>query len=230
MNALAKVFEGEPRTEVTDAKGRTTITVSLRHLRPFEAQAADDTASLLALAAVGVAGWISYEAMAVTAPAIGLFLGGLCGRPFMQKKIREAAQVTATVRFTEDSILLRRLRKAPSWEPEHEWQKFDRSHEHRFVLYQHDKAQAEKDEIDHQIRTKPGLRVVRYYGESYYVVLEYLGQRFDVAEVMGQRRANAILDRLSFCDKYMDSLTDARKRLPIRPEDEWPGPSGSIPQ
>lgn len=55
-------------------------------------------------------------------------------------------------------------------------------------------------------------------------------QRFDVAEVMGQRRASAILDRLSFCDKYMDSLTDARKRLPIRPEDEWSGPSGSIPQ
>jgi hypothetical protein len=230
MNALAKVFEGEPRTEVAVADGRTTITVDLRHLRPFEAQAADDTASLLALAAVGVAGWISYEAMTVTAPAIAFFLGGMCGRPFMQKNIREAAQVTATVKFTEDSILLRRVRKAPSWELEADWQRFDRAHEHRFVLMQHDKAQAEKDDIDYQIRNKPGLRVARYYGESWYVVLEYLGQRFDVAEVMGQRRANAILDRLTFCDKYMDSLTDARKRLPIRPEDEWPGPSGSIPQ
>ena len=58
MNALEKVFKGEPRTEVAVVDGRTTITVSLRHLRPFEAQAADDTASLLALAAVGVAGWI----------------------------------------------------------------------------------------------------------------------------------------------------------------------------
>lgn len=230
MNAIAKVFEGDPRTDITVEGGRTTITVALRHLRPFDAQSADDMASLLAVAAVGVAGWISYEAMAVTAPAIGFFLAGLCGRPFMQQKIRHLAQVTVTVIFTENTIWLKMIKKAPSWEPEQEWQKFDRSHEHRFVLYQHDKAQAEKDEIDHQIRTKPGLRVARYYGESYYVVLEYLGQRFDVAEVMGQRRANAILDRLTFCDKYMDSLTDARKRLPIRPEDEWPGPSGSIPQ
>jgi len=230
MNALEKVFEGEPRTEVAVVDGRTTITVSLRHLRPFEAQAADDTASLLALAAVGVAGWIGYEAMSVTAPAVALFLGGLCGRPFTQKKIREAAQVTATVKFTEDSILLRRVRKAPSWEPEADWQRFDRAHEHRFVLMQHDLAQAEKDEIDHQIRNKPGARIARYYGESSYVVLEYLGQRFDVAEVMGQRRANAILDRLTFCDKYMDSLADVRKGLSMRPQDDWAGRSGSVPQ
>jgi hypothetical protein len=230
MNALAKVFEGEPRTEVVNADGRTTITVALRHLRPFEAQAADDTASLLALAAVGLAGWIGYEAMSLTAPAVALFLGGLCGRPFMQKNIREAAQVTATVKFTEDSILLRRVRKAPSWELEADWERFDRAHEHRFVLMQHDLAQAEKDEIDHQIRNKPGARVARYYGESWFLVLEYLGQRFDIAEVMGQRRANAFLDRLTFCDKYMDSLADVRKGVSMQPEDDWAGPSGSVPQ
>ena len=138
--------------------------------------------------------------------------------------------LTPTVKFTEDSILLQRVRKAPSWELEADWQRFDRAHEHRFVLMQHDKAQAEKDDIDYQIRNKPGLRVARYYGESWYVVLEYLGQRFDIAEVMGQRRANAILDRLAFCDKYMDSLVDVRKGLSIRPQDDWSGPSGSVPQ
>ncbi|TCS04612.1 hypothetical protein [Rhizobium sp. BK418] len=155
MNAIGKVFEGEPRTDITVEGGRTTISVALRHLRPFDAQSADEMASVLAVAAVGIAGWISYEAMAVTAPAVGFFLSGLCGRPFMQQKIRHVAQVTATVKFTENVIWLKKIKKAPSWEPEPEWQKFDRSHEHRFVLYQHDKAQAEKDEIDHQSGQNP---------------------------------------------------------------------------
>lgn len=230
MNELAKVFEGEPRTEVVTKGGRTTITVSVRHLRPFEAEGADAVAILLGFGAVGLSGWITYESMEITVPAVALFLGALCGRPFTQKKLREAGQVTATVRFTEDSIHLQKVRKAPSWEVEDGWHQFNRSHEHRFVLYPHDKARTEKDEIDYQLRTKPGMRVTRYYGESWYVALEYLGQRFDIAEVMGKRRADAILDRLTFCDKYMDSLADARKGLSLRPQDEWAGPSGSLPQ
>lgn len=230
MKELAKVFEGEPKTEITVEGGRTAINVSLRHLRPFDAQSADEVASWLAVGAVGLAGWVSYASMDITAPAIALVLTGLFGRPLIQKKLRVFGQVTASVKFTEDSILLQRVRKAPHWEAEAQWHRFDRSHDHRFVLYQHDKAQAEKDEIDHQIRNKPGARISRYYGESWYVVLEYLGQRFDVAEVMGQRQANAILDRLTFCDKYMDSLADVRKGLSMRPQDEWAGPSGSLPQ
>ncbi len=230
MDAPAKLFEGEPKTEIAVHDGRTTVTVAMRHLRPFDALSADETTSWLAIAAVGVAGWIGYASMDITAPAVALFLGGVFGRPLMQKQLRLAGRVTATIKFTEDSILLQRVRKAPFWEPESEWHRFDRSHEHRFVLYPHDKARAEKDEIDFLNRTKPGARVTRYYGESWFVVLEYLGQRFDVAEVMGQRQSNAILDRLTFCDKYVDGLADARKGLSMRPENEWSGPTGSIPR
>ena len=63
------------------------------------------------------------------------------------------------------------------------------------------------------------------YWEDYEV-----GQRFDIAEVMGERPANAILDRLAFCDKYMSDLANNKKGLPMRAEDEWSGPTGSIPQ
>lgn len=230
MNALAKVFEGDPKTEVSAEGGRTTITVAMRHLRPYDAQSADEVTSWLAIAAVGLAGWISYASMDVTVPAVALFLGGLCGRPFVQKKLRLIGQVTANIKFTDDCIFLQRVQKAPYWEPEPEWLRFDRAHDHRFVLISHDKARAEKDEIDFLTRTKPGARVTRYYGNSWYVVLEYLGQRFDIAEVMGERRAHAIVDRLTFCDKYMDGLADARKGLSMRAEDEWSGPTGSLPQ
>lgn len=230
MNDLAKVFEGEPRTEITTEGGQTTISVAVRHLRPWDAQSADETSILLRLGAAAVAGWITYESMDVTVHAVGLFVGALCGQPFMQKKLRHVGQVTATVRFTEDSIYLQGVRKPPFWQPEENWHRFNRSHEHRFVLYPHDKARAEKDEIDYQLKTKPGRRVTRYYGESWYVALEYLGQRFDVAEVFGKRKADTILDRLTFCDKYMEGLADARKGPSLKPQDEWAGPSGSLPQ
>ncbi len=230
MNDLAKVFEGEPRTEITTEGGQTTISVAVRHLRPWDAQSADETSILLRLSAAAVAGWITYESMDVTVHAVGLFVGALCGQPFMQKKLRHVGQVTATVRFTEDSIYLQGVRKPPFWQPEENWHRFNRSHEHRFVLYPHDKARAEKDEIDYQLKTKPGRRVTRYYGESWYVALEYLGQRFDVAEVFGKRKADTILDRLTFCDKYMEGLADARKGPSLKPQDEWAGPSGSLPQ
>jgi len=230
MNDLAKVFEGEPRTEITTEGGQTTISVAVRHLRPWDAQSADETSILLRLGAAAVAGWITYESMDVTVHAVGLFVGALCGQPFMQKKLRHVGQVTATVRFTEDSIYLQGVRKPPFWQPEENWHRFNRSHEHRFVLYPHDKARAEKDEIEYQLKTKPGRRVTRYYGESWYVALEYLGQRFDVAEVFGKRKADTILDRLTFCDKYMEGLADARKGPSLKPQDEWAGPSGSLPQ
>jgi hypothetical protein len=230
MDALAKLFEGEPKTEISTNGQGTTITVAMRHLRPFDALSADETGSCLAIAAVGLAGWIGYEAMDVTAPAVGLFLSGLFGRPLLQKQLRVFGHVTATIRFTDDSIFLQTVKKAPWWEPESEWHRFDRSHDHRFVLKPHHKARAEKDEIDHQIRNKPGARVARYYGDCFFVALEYLGQRFDIAEVMGERQANAILDRLAFCDKYMGDLANNKKGLPMRAEDEWSGPTGSIPQ
>lgn len=230
MNELAKVFEGEPRTEITTEGRQTTISVAVRHLRPWDAQSADETSILLRLGEAAVAGWITYASMDVTVPAVALFVGAICGLPFTQKMVRQVGHVTATVKFTEDSIHLQRVRKPPFWQPEENWHRFNRSHEHRFVLYPHDKARAEKDEIDYQLRTKPGRRVTRYYGESWYVALEYLGQRFDIAEVFGKRQADAILDRLTFCDKYMEGLADARKGPSLKPQDEWAGPSGSLPQ
>lgn len=227
MNALAKIFEGEPKTEVTVEGNQTSIKVILRHLRPSDAEGIDALAMLIALGAVGASLWITWEMMAITAPAVGLFAGGLFGRPLLQWKMRTLGKATATVKFVGNAIL---FQKAPQWAPETGWQTFERHLPHRFLLIEHDHAQAEKDEIDFRARNNPGQRIARYYSDSWFVVLEYLGQRYDLAEVMGRRQAKAILDRLILCDDYMKGLDNAAKKLPMKPEDEWSASPGSIPE
>ncbi|ABS65788.1 hypothetical protein Xaut_0532 [Xanthobacter versatilis] len=226
MNALAKAFEGEPKTEFGVEDGQTVITVSMRHLRPAEAKEADWESTLAALACVGVSFWIGYEAMAVTEGAVTLFMAGLLGRPVARWQMREWSRGTAIVKFTPDYIW---FRKPKLVDFSGEWQWFDRRHPHRFVLIQHEKARAENDEIEHQVRNSPGRRVTRYYSDTWCVVLEYLGQRFDLAEVMGERQATAMLDRLSLCDEYIAGLDSPQERLPMSPQDEWPGSNGAVP-
>jgi hypothetical protein len=227
MSSILKAFEGEPATTVGTENGQPVITVSARYLRPDEAEGADVLGIIIACGAVALAGWIGFETMEVSAPVIGLFCGGLLGRPFMQLKLRQWCRMTSIIKLTADRIF---FQKAPFGVPEKECQQFDRRHPHRFVLLPHDKARAETDEIEYLTRNKPGRRVARYFTDSWVVVLEYMGQRYDLAEVMGKRRATAILDRLVLCDQYMDSLVSAGQKLPLRPEDEWAGAGGSVPR
>ncbi len=95
---------------------------------------------------------------------------------------------------------------------------------------EHDRAQLERDEHQYQKQNSPAVRLTRYYSDAYIVVLEQLGQRYDIAEVMSERRADEILARLTLCDEYMKGIVNNRKRIPMRPEDQWAGQTGSVPQ
>lgn len=227
MNPLMKAFEGEPKTEITNQNGATVITVSAKHIRPRDARANDDAAILFGFGAVGVAIWIAVAMQGITPEAIMTACAGLFGRPLLQMSYREWGHVTTNLQFTEEFIFIQR---APVWFETPQWEKFDRRSPHRFVVLEHEKAREEKDEIEYRARNNPGKRVARYYTDSYFVVLEYLGQRVDLVEVMGARRARAILERLVLCDEYMNGVVSARQRLPLRPQDEWSGPSSSVPQ
>jgi len=227
MDEFKAAFKGDPKTDIEIASGKTSVTVDLKHLRPEDAMGADGAAVLGVFGLVALALWIAVATQEVSALTMILFACGVFGRGYMALKLREATQVSATVRITEESIL---LKPAPVWRPVTEWVQFDRRHPHRFVLLPHDKTQQELDQHEYQRRNAPAARTPRYYSDSWIVVLEYLGQRHDVAEVMGARHANAILARLTLCDEFMKGVVNASKRLPMRPEDQWPGQTGSVPQ
>lgn len=226
MNALAKAFQGEPQTTLTEANGQTSITVAARHLRPDDAHGGDLFAACLAGGFGGLSVFYAVGAQEIWGPLL-IAVTAFWSHSFMREQFREWGQATTNIRFTEDAIYFQR---APLLFEEVGWEKFDRRSPHRFVILEHERAREEKDEIEYRVRNNPKRRVARYYTDSYFVVLEYLGQRIDLVEVMGARRARAILERLVLCDEYMNGVVSARQRLPMRPEDEWSGPSSSVPQ
>jgi hypothetical protein len=227
MDQFTAAFKDGPKTEINAANGQVSVTVEARHLRPEDAMGADFLGVLGVFALVGIAIWIAFETREIVPVPVILFLAGLFCREYFQKSLREAMQVTATLCMTEDTIF---LKPAPLWKPVTEWERFDRRHPHRFVLLAHDRAQEELDQHEYKRRTSPETRNTRYYSDSWIVVLEYLGQRHDVCEVMGARQAKAILARLTLCDEYMNGVVNFRKRLPMTPADQWQDQTGSVPQ
>ena len=112
------------------------------------------------------------------------------------------------------------------------WETFDRQLPHRFVLLPHDKTQAERDqhEYDQKKASLSGHAImpVRYYGNSFIVCFEYLGQRNDILEVFGPKEAQAILTRLNACDSVMDAQSKKGSGTTFDPSDEWAKQPGDI--
>lgn len=227
MNPIDEVLKDGPKTTVTTENGQVVMTVEAQHLTPFEAKTADIEATLLAWGAVIGAAWLGITEPDAAGLATVLGLGGMCGRTYLQRYARKHSDQTTTVRFTETGIGV----LPPSlWPPNQQWKCFDSRLPHRFFRVEHDRAQQERDEHQYQRQNSPGVRLTRYYSDAYIVVLEQLGQRYDIAEVMSERRADEILARLTLCDEYMKGIVNNRKRIPMRPEDQWAGQTGSVPQ
>ena len=85
---------------------------------------------------------------------------------------------------------------------------FDRRITHSFVLYTHNKAQKEQREHEEKIALAGAkgkvLRLKPYYGDSYHVCLQHGTTRRDLVEVYDIREAEAILQRLAFCDGLLN--------------------------
>lgn len=227
MNPLEEVLKDGPKTTIATENNQVVITVEARHLKPLDAKIADVEGSLAAWGVVIGATWmgLTVEDAAVMASVLGL--GGVVGRRSLQRYARQHSEEVTTVRFTETGI---GVLQPPSGLRPAEWKYFDSRLQHRFVRLTHDWAQDEMDKHAYQNQNSPGARRTRYYSDAYFVVLEQLGQRYDIAEVMGERRADEILARLTLCDEYMKGVVNERKRIPMRPEDQWSVQTGSVPQ
>ena len=68
----------------------------------------------------------------------------------------------------------------------------------------------------------------RYYGDSFHVVFEYLGQRNDIATVYGHKDASAIVNRLKACDKRLNQLAGMGDEAALDPDDQWNKGPGEI--
>lgn len=112
------------------------------------------------------------------------------------------------------------------------WRTYDRQLPHKFALIPHDKARAEKEAHDLETRREQArgqfVSKTRYYGESYHLSFEYLGQRNDVLTIHGRKEALAVLARLKACDEVMDAEARMGDGIALDPEDQWSDQPGEI--
>ena len=220
-------FEGEPRTVFwTDVQGKQRVRVFIHELTPRRAKAADSLSGLSAFAlwCLSVYGLGSNEIESAGLWAAAM-VSPLLTNPVLRFLFRKALRKQTVAEFTADRFRVNKL-----WG----YKDYDRTLTHRFLMMKHDTAQEEREEQQLRVqRERTRGRVIapkRYYDDSFHIIFDYMGQRFDVAEVFAQVRATAVTARLKACDQLMDTQLQMSEGEALNPGDQWGETPGRVPE
>ena len=199
-------FHGEPQTKLKKSrkKGRY-FEVKLKYLTPMAAKWCD---AFALTCAVGGGFYIFMNVASQGLPPIyymaAVGLPAVFYHPF-KTVVRDSNRKTTKVRISA-----------------HEFErcgfggfKLNNRLEHAYSIRPHDKAEEERELLNK--RRNPSVKNV-YYGKSYWLTYEYLNQRYDIAEIYGQREAEQALARLHACDEHIRGGMNAETP---NPNDDW---------
>ncbi|MGQ4878895.1 hypothetical protein ACOJCM_10040 [Billgrantia sp. LNSP4103-1] len=197
------------------------IDVYIQELTPESVKHAENLAGLVML--ISVIGLF----ITMTEQPILYFPGFpaiLIGGGILQRFLYQALRTETRVLFTPTEFkVLRRGR----------WDVYDRHLKHSFVMLKHDEARQEREKQECQARAAQAKGQYstprRYYDDSFHMVLEYFGQRHDIATVFDEKRARAVIARLQACDSMMDSHIRMGDSHTLSPEEEWGAQPGGLP-
>jgi len=220
-------FEGFPRTivlEDCDDGAPIKHIVTPRFQGPWLARVSDLIKWTLSIATAGGA---LYAGLHYDAPAWAT-MTGLVAAP---------SATFAASHFGLPKIITRSGRVI--FTPEHfvhfgliKVHKFDRSLPHSFALFNHHKAEREEERLSFKESKRAGKwwawSPKRYYGNSYYVAFQYMGQRHDLMVVHKHKIAAQILARLKACDDAMEAKVGGGRGQALKPEDEWSDQPGNL--
>ena len=220
-------FHGWPLTrEYREPDGTRAFRCTARILTPLRAKAADylATASAIGLFLLGA------KAVAEMPRASGwhwlaVVGGAVLSHQPLKAGLRQVFRAEIAVVVGVKTFRVRTL---------FGWRTYDRELKHKFTLIPHDKARSEHRNIEFRTRkAAQGRRVIApayYYGESYHVIYQCLGQRNDIATVYDRKEALAILTRLQACDEVLEGDVRRGDGEALRPKDQWGLRPGDIPE
>jgi hypothetical protein len=227
LQRIRSPFAGRPATrQVFDRNGAPAFDVQPRVLTPVRAMAASWLTGLGVIAALGnnlsdVANTPNPDSGMLTAAIVVPVVGGFVLYGALRSLLRKRVRLMLTLeQFSVKSLF--------------GWKHYDRLLPHRFALLQHDWTQAEQEQQEFRaaVAQKQGklIRKRRWFGKSFHVSFDYVGQRNDVLTVFGQKEAMAIVTRLNACDSVLDALAHRGQGTPLTPADEWGDQPGAIPE
>lgn len=226
-NQSMSPFAGYPRTIVEENCSDGTVlkhTTLPRFQGPWLAKISDVTTWLATLAAGSGSLFASIEyelhgwllAASVTAASTATFAAGHFG-------LRHVIARTSRVVFTPDQFIHFGFFRAKT---------FDRSLPHSFALFTHRKADREEQKLSFKERRSSGKwwarSPKRYYGNSYHIAFQYMGQRHDLMTVYRHEVASKILARLKANDEAVEAKVGGGRGQALNPQDEWADQSGAL--
>lgn len=226
LQRVRSPFAGKPVTrQVADRNGSPAFYVQPRVLTPVRAMAANW------LAGAGVVAGLAYGLSAVAStpnPDSGMLVAAatvpLAGGFVLYGALRSLLRKRVPMILTLEQFSVKSL---------FGWKHYDRLLPHRFALLQHDWTQAEQEQQDFRAAAQRRGKLVkkqRWFGKSFHVSFDYVGQRNDVLTVFGPKEAMAIVTRLNACDSVLDALARRGQGTPLTPADEWGDQPGAIPE
>jgi hypothetical protein len=220
-------FAGFPLTkEITDRSAGPGFLVTPVTLTPARARLAELLGHLGGMSATGgmLYGLATISGLSFTDDVLGLG-GALVAWGVLKPLLRHYLKAGTAIRLTGDRVSVR-----GRWG----WKHYDRQLPHKFSMVAHDKARSEREQLDLAQRREQLKRQavghVRYYGESWHISYDYLGQRNDLLTVYGRKDALAVLARLKACDEVLDSAARTGQGSALSPADEWGDQPGAIPE
>lgn len=222
MDKTIDPFAGYPATiRRSDAGGYDSFKITIRALTPLRGKLADKAGLLGALAASGAGLAVFCQQAAPDLLGAALMIGApLALVEPLRLAARAALQRTTRVVLTRAEIIVGARR-------------FDRSLEHGFALYRNDREKEEAEAAEHRARTRKGRALFRprYFAHAPHVVLELMGQRHNVATVLGSDRAAMVLARLQACDvhlRHQETMGAAPTHTPL--DERGPQTGGLKPE
>ena len=224
-------LDGGPATRRdTDKDGNPTLTVHPRGLTPFRAKLINRGTLVATVFGTSYGLWeVASQTLfsQVSPPAVewAVALGGpVACLPLIRWILRFLWAKTALM-FTPNEFKVRGF-----WSTK----RFSRDAPHDFSLIPHDRAAREREALAYWdqkwMRFWWTLPIRRYYGNSFHVSFNYMGQRNDIITVYGRGNAAAIQMRLKACDDIVNSAAHRGGGVATCPQDEWAGlPGGDLP-
>lgn len=219
-------FAGGPTTvESTDQDGAKRITVTPKAITPLRARLADWASNLMGtLLFCGAVYGATLMGDASAWQFAALLLAPFAALPAIRAGLYYFFRKSARVVFTPEIFTFYNLIGSKS---------FDRNMPHSFALYYHDKRERESEIIADKVRSRSGrwwaLRPPKkYFGKSYYISFEYMGQRNDLMLVYKHKTAQEIIARLKAVDEVMDGLAGNGRGQALSPEQEWTPQAGAL--
>ena len=224
---IVSPFDGKPETrQLTSQDGRVIFEIIAKELTPLRAKFANALAWIIALAAAGFGFFTVFQMVDPHGFHIIAFgCGPLIAIPLFEWGIGKLLRKETAMVLTVDEF---------AFQDSKNWKRFNRQIDHRFSLLPHDKTRDEAEDNEFAVRKAQAngkvIRKKRYYGDSYHLSYEYMGQRNDIAVIYGRKDAMAVLARLKACDTVMNMQAAKGAPVNMKPQDEWADQPGDIPE